>query len=91
VQGPDGTQRKIAADGFFLESEAGPNSGMMAELVDCDDQGYIQVDSRNNTRTRGIYAAGDVTSVHREQVLVAIGEGAKASLSVQEYLFAQLR
>jgi thioredoxin reductase len=91
VQGPDGTQRKIAADGFFLESEAVPNSGMVADLVDRDEQGYILVDRRNNTRTRGIYGAGDVTDVHREQVLVAIGEGAKASLSAQECLFAERR
>jgi alkyl hydroperoxide reductase subunit F len=91
VQGPDGAQRTIAADGFFLESEAAPNSGLAADLVDRDDRGYIRVDSRNNTRTPGIYAAGDVTNIHREQVLVAIGEGAKASLSVQEYLFARRR
>jgi alkyl hydroperoxide reductase subunit F len=34
----------------------------------------------------GIFAAGDITDIYAEQVLVAIGEGAKAALSVYDYL-----
>ncbi|MBN1836554.1 MAG: NAD(P)/FAD-dependent oxidoreductase [Spirochaetales bacterium] len=89
VQGPVGSERVIAADGFFLESDAVPNSGMVADLVERDEEGHIRVDSRNRTSAPGIYAAGDVTDVHREQVLVAIGEGAKAALSAQERFFGQ--
>ena len=91
LQGPDGSQMCIEADGFFLESEAIPNSEIVAELVERDAQGYISVDNRNHTSHRGIAAAGDVTNGHREQVLVALGEGAKAVLSIQEYLFQQHR
>ncbi|MGB3217584.1 MAG: FAD-dependent oxidoreductase, partial [Anaerolineae bacterium] len=49
-------------------------------------QGHVRVDNRNRTSRPGIFAAGDVTDVHAEQVLIAIGEGAKAALSVSEYL-----
>ena len=56
-------------------------------MVDRDTNGFIVVDGRCNTSRNGIFAAGDVTNIHREQVLVAMGEGAKAALSVQEYLF----
>ena len=44
------------------------------------------MDARCRTSRQGLFAAGDVTDVHREQVLVAIGEGAKAFLSAVEYL-----
>jgi alkyl hydroperoxide reductase subunit F len=89
VRAPGGDEKSIAADGFFLESEAEPNSAIAGDLVDRDAAGFIVVDSRCNTSRKGIFAAGDVTNIHREQILVAIGEGAKASLSVQEYLFEQ--
>jgi len=88
VEAPGGEHRRIAADGFFLESEAQPNSEVAGGLVDRDGDGFIVVDARCNTSRTGVFAAGDVTNVHREQVLVAMGEGAKAALSVQEYLLA---
>jgi alkyl hydroperoxide reductase subunit F len=88
VEAPGGEQKRIAADGFFLESEAEPNSEIAGGLADRDGDGFIVVDARCKTSRTGVFAAGDVTNVHREQVLVAMGEGAKAALSAQEYLFA---
>jgi alkyl hydroperoxide reductase subunit F len=46
----------------------------------------VRVDSRCRTGRPGLFAAGDVTDVHREQILVAVGEGAKACLSAGDYL-----
>lgn len=86
LEATGGEQKRIPADGFFLESEAVPNSEIAAGLVDRDSDGFIVVDARCNTSRPGVFAAGDVTNIHREQVLVAMGEGAKAALSVQEYL-----
>jgi len=86
VKQPEGSPLHIQADGFFIESEAAPCSEMVAGVVERDAQGYISVDSRNLTSQAGIAAAGDVTTVHHEQVLVAVGEGAKAALSTLEYL-----
>jgi thioredoxin reductase len=89
LRAPGGEQKNIQADGFFLESKAEPNSAIIGDLVDRDANGFIVVDGRCNTSRNGVFAAGDVTNIHREQVLVAVGEGAKASLSVQGYLFEQ--
>jgi thioredoxin reductase len=91
VVAPGGEQSSIRAEGFFLEAEATPNSEVVQGLVEREAQGFIRVDSRNRTSRPGVFAAGDVTDVHREQVLVAVGEGAKASLSAQELLFAGRR
>ena len=55
-----------------------------------DEQGRIQVDCFNKTRTPGLFAAGDVTTICSEQVLVAVGEGAKAALSAYDYLLPLL-
>jgi thioredoxin reductase len=38
------------------------------------------------TTEPGLFAAGDVTDIHTEHVLAAIGEGTKAALAAWEYL-----
>jgi alkyl hydroperoxide reductase subunit F len=91
VEAPGGKEERIAADGFFLENEAHPNSDIVGDLVKRDSGGFIVVDGRCNTSREGVFAAGDVTNLHREQILVAVGEGAKAALSCQEYLFERGR
>ena len=90
VKGPDGKISAIEADGTFIEMALIPNSQMIADMVDLDDQGRIIVDCANHTNVPGIFAAGDVTSGFAEQVLIAVGEGAKASLSAYEYLLPKL-
>ena len=63
---------------------------MVADLVKMDQHGHIEVDCANRTNSPGIFAAGDVSSGFAEQVLVAVGEGAKAALSAYEYLLPKL-
>jgi thioredoxin reductase len=86
VKAPNGAQSPIEADGTFVEMALIPNSQMVAGLVDLDEQGRIKIDCFARTSVPGIFAAGDVTDIYAEQVLVAVGEGAKAALSVYDYL-----
>ncbi|MEW6567748.1 MAG: NAD(P)/FAD-dependent oxidoreductase [Chloroflexota bacterium] len=79
-------RREVEADAFFVELDLVPQSEIVAGLVERDAQGRIKVDARNRTSTEGIFAAGDVTDVISEQVLISIGEGAKAALTAYEYL-----
>ncbi len=79
-------KREIEADAFFVELNLTPQSEIVSRLVKLDGQGRIVVDARNRTSVDGIFAAGDVTDVIAEQVLIAIGEGAKAALTAYEYL-----
>jgi len=90
VESPEGQEAEIGADGTFIEMALIPNSTMVADLVDLDVEGRIKIDSRNRTSVPGIFAAGDVTDTYAEQVLVAVGEGAKAALSAYEYLLPAL-
>lgn len=90
VENVRGEELKIAADGAFVEIGLRPNSQIVADLVAMDAQGFIEVDSYSRTSVPGIFAAGDVTNIYAEQVLVAVGEGVKASLSAYEYLLPLL-
>jgi thioredoxin reductase len=88
VEGAGGP-KEIAVDGLFIEMGLVPASKMVQGLGITDDAGRIRVDSKCATSRAGIFAAGDVTDVFIEQVLIAIGEGAKAALSAYEYLINQ--
>lgn len=90
VKGQDGQEKKLKADGTFVEIGLRPNSQMVADLVELDVRGFIKVDSYSRTSTPGIFAAGDVTNIYAEQVLVAVGEGVKAALSAYDYLLPML-
>lgn len=90
VKDPDGNETDLPADGTFVEKALLPNSGLVADLVDQDEDGFIVVDSYSRTSMPGIFAAGDVTNIFAEQVLVAVGEGVKAALSAYEYLLPVL-
>lgn len=86
VESAKGEEMTIASDGTFVEISLIPNSSMVADLVKLDERGFIEVDSYSHTSMPGIYAAGDVTNIFAEQVLVAVGEGVKAALSAYDYL-----
>jgi len=85
-----GKLNEYAADGMFVEKALTPNTSMVKGLAELDDQGRIIVDCGCHTNVPGLFAAGDVTNIYAEQVLIAVGEGAKAALSAYEYLLPQL-
>lgn len=86
----DGEQQPqtLAVDGVFIEQGLIPNQALVRDWVELDCNGHVMVNQRCETSVPGLFAAGDVTNVHAEQVLVAIGEGAKAALSAWNYLAA---
>jgi alkyl hydroperoxide reductase subunit F len=90
LRGTDDEARELRVDGIFVEQALVPQTEMVSGLVELDEQGRIKVDDRNRTNVPGIFAAGDVTDTYAEQVLVAVGEGAKAALSAYDYLLPAL-
>lgn len=84
---PDGTQRVVDTDGVFVELGLVSNTHFLGDLVRRTAGGKILVDDRCATSFNGIFAAGDITSLpNSEQVLIALGEGARAGLSACAYL-----
>lgn len=49
----------------------------------------ILVDAHGQTSLPGVFAAGDVTTVPYKQIIIAMGEGAKAALGAFDYLIRQ--
>ncbi len=82
-------QRELATDVIFVELGLKPNAEFLANLIELEPDGRIKIDNNNRASLPGIFAAGDVTNVYAEQVLIAVGEGAKAALAAYEYLLAQ--
>ena len=85
-----GELREFEADGMFVEKALTANTGMVKDLVKLDEQGRVIIDCGCRTNVPGIFAAGDVTNNYAEQVLIAVGEGAKAALSAYDYLLPKL-
>jgi alkyl hydroperoxide reductase subunit AhpF len=87
IKSPDGEESILEYDGAFVEKALMPNTKFAKDLIEVDEQGRIIITNQNHTNVPGIFAAGDVTNTYAEQVLVAIGEGAKAALSACDYIF----
>lgn len=89
VRDPAGEVTVIPLQGVFVEIGHLPASEIVDGLCALDDEGHVVVDSRGATTHPGIFAAGDVTSTYAGQVLIAVGDGAKATLAAFEYLLEQ--
>ncbi|MBK17316.1 MAG: alkyl hydroperoxide reductase subunit F [Rhodospirillaceae bacterium] len=72
--------------GVFVQIGLLPNSDFIKDLIDVSDFGEIVVNERCETNVPGIFACGDVTTVPYKQIVIAMGEGSKASLSAFDYL-----
>lgn len=81
-------EETIPVQGIFVEIGLIPNAGFIDSL-EKNERGEIKINARNETSIPGIFAAGDVTDISEKQIIIAAGEGSKASLSVFRYLARQ--
>ncbi|WPC03823.1 alkyl hydroperoxide reductase subunit F [Pseudomonas benzenivorans] len=77
---------EIELEGIFVQIGLLPNSDWLKGVVELSPRGEVIVDSRGETSVPGIFAAGDVTTVPYKQIVIAVGEGAKASLGAFDHL-----
>ncbi|WP_339463493.1 alkyl hydroperoxide reductase subunit F [Pseudomonas sp. EA_105y_Pfl2_R69] len=78
--------RSIELEGIFVQIGLLPNSDWLKGVIELSPRGEIIVDAKGGTNVPGIFAAGDVTTVPYKQIVIAVGEGAKASLSAFDHL-----
>jgi len=71
---------------IFVQIGLQPNSGFLGDTVELTQYGEVIIDERGQTSEPGIFACGDVTTVPYKQIVIAMGEGAKASLAAFDYL-----
>ena len=82
-----GESHKLDLEGIFVQIGLVPNTEWLkGGPVDLTPRGEIIVDAKGQTSVPGIFAAGDVTTVPYKQIIIAMGEGAKASLGAFDHL-----
>ncbi len=78
--------RTIELEGIFVQIGLLPNTDWLQGTLELSRHGEIIVDARGQTSSPGVFAAGDCTTVPYKQIIIAMGEGAKASLAAFDYL-----
>ena len=76
----------VELSGVFVQIGLVPNSNFVKGLVDLTPYGEIAINERCETSAPGVFACGDVTTVPYKQIIIAMGEGSKASLTAFDYL-----
>nr|CAC9086691.1 Alkyl hydroperoxide reductase subunit F [Stutzerimonas stutzeri] len=76
----------VELEGIFVQIGLLPNSEWLKGTLELSRFGEIIVDAKGQTSVPGVFAAGDVTTVPYKQIVIAVGEGAKASLSAFDHL-----
>ena len=81
-----GETSTVELEGIFVQIGLLPNTDWLKGTLDLSPRGEIEVDNRGQTSMAGVFAAGDCTTVPYKQIIIAMGEGAKASLAAFDYL-----
>jgi alkyl hydroperoxide reductase subunit F len=76
----------IELEGIFVQIGLLPNTDWLKGVIDLSPRGEVIIDQKGETSMPGVFAAGDCTTVPYKQIIIAMGEGAKASLSAFDYL-----
>jgi alkyl hydroperoxide reductase subunit F len=81
-----GELRHVELAGVFVQIGLIPNTDWLKGTVKLSPRGEVEVDARGQTSVSGVFAAGDCTVVPYKQIVIAVGDGAKASLSAFDHL-----
>ncbi len=80
-------EKYLEVQGVFSQIGYLPASNLVEDLVDLSEKREIIVNHKTmETKTLGLYAAGDVTDGFVKQIVVAAADGAKAAISAYKYL-----
>ncbi|MFL5280558.1 MAG: FAD-dependent oxidoreductase, partial [Rhodopila sp.] len=81
-----GALHRVELEGIFVQIGLVPNTEWLKGTLALSPRGEIEVDAYGQTSVPGVFAAGDATTVPYKQIIIAMGEGAKAALSAFDYL-----
>jgi len=85
-----GEEKKLDVNGVFVEIGYSPATNFLGDLVELNDKKEIVFTPElMETKTPGLFAAGDCNVSRYKQIVMASGEGAKAALSAYNYIKRQ--
>lgn len=81
-----GAESRLEVRGIFIAVGIRPDTALIKDLVDCDENGYILAGEDCRTTKSGIFVAGDARNKPLRQIITAVADGANAVASVGNFL-----
>ena len=81
-----GDTKDLAVDGVFIAIGHTPNTGLFADQVELDANGYVVAGNGTRTSVPGVFACGDVQDHVYRQAITAAGTGCMAAIDAERYL-----
>ena len=81
-----GQTKRVELEGIFVQIGLLPNTDWLKSTINLSPRGEIEIDARGQTSLPGVFAAGDATTTPYKHIIIAMGDGAKASLSAFDHL-----
>ena len=75
--------------GVFVFIGYKPQTELLKDKIDLNEQGYVLTDENMKTNLDGVYAAGDLRPKSLRQVVTAVSDGAIAATSAERYVSEQ--
>lgn len=77
---------RLALDGIFVEIGRIANTDLVGDLVERNEKNQIFTNSKQSTKTPGLFASGDVVVSDFKQITIAMGQATVAALSAYQYI-----
>lgn len=84
-----GDERTLDVTGVFVAIGHLPNTTLVTDTVDLDENGYVRTGVGSFTNIDGLFAAGDVQDHVYRQAITAAGSGCIAAIDAERWLEAQ--
>ncbi len=81
----------LNVDGIFVAIGIHPSTDLFADMVECDEKGYVIANEDGATSAPGIFVAGDSRKKRLRQIVTAVADGANAVTSVQDFLVGKVK
>ena len=82
----EGKEEELSLDGLFVSVGRAPETEMLRDQLDLDENGYVLASENTKTSLDGVFAAGDVRKKPLRQIVTATADGATAAMAAEEYL-----
>ncbi len=79
-------ESELKVSGVFFYVGSRPDTAFVGGLVEAEPSGFIVTDEHLATRTKGMFAAGDVRKKSLRQISTAVGDGALAAVNLKKYV-----
>ena len=81
-----GETKELAVSGVFAAMGRVPDCTLISDFADLDGQGFVDASEACETRTAGLFVAGDCRKKTIRQLTTAVSDGTTAAMAACEYL-----